>query len=163
MLAPSAILSTNLGLCRAKAPPFCLFLFFAFFAACRAIIPGRKPPPRCLFLLVTRRSTLRGMMIVRRHRSVFFLLSYSAYPFLSHVTIDSFSVLTRDPIPRIFEFGSQTLDECFLGSFVFDKQTCNLGGTFSSTESRQESPFLTFSSSSDRSFLSCSFGRHDGK
>ena len=100
---------------------------------------------------------------MRRHLSILFLLSYSGHPFLSHLTIDSFSVLTCDPIPGIFEFGSQTLVECFLGSFLFDKQTCKLGGTFGSTKSQQESHFLTFSdlSSSDRSFSS-SFGRHDG-
>ena len=76
---------------------------------------------------------------MRRHRSVFFLLSHLGHPFLSHLMIDSLSVLTRNPIPGIFEFGSQTLGECFLGSFVFDKQTCKLGGTLSSTQSWHES------------------------
>ena len=121
MLVPSAILSTNLGLRHAKAPPFCLFLFLAFLAAMRATIPGRKPSPCCLFPLLATRCTLQGMMIVRRYRLVFFLLSYLGKPFLSHLTIDSLSVLTRDPIPGIFELGSHTLGECFLGSFVFDK------------------------------------------
>ena len=99
---------------------------------------------------------------MRRRRSVFFLLSYSSHPFLSHLTIDSLSVLTRDPIPGIFEFGSQTLGECFLGSLVFDEFARKTGDTFSNSESWQESPFLTFSSS-DRSFSSCSSGRHGVK
>ena len=99
---------------------------------------------------------------MRRHRSVFFLLSHSGEPFLSHLTIDSLSVLTRDPIPGIFEFGSQTLGECFLGSLLFDEFASKTGDTFSDSESWQESPFLTFSSS-DRSFSSSSSGRHDLK
>ena len=163
MLAPSAILSTNLGLRRDKAPPFCLFLFLAFLAALRATIPGRNPPPRCLVLgTVTRRRTLRGTVIVRRRRSLVFLLSYSGEPFLSHLTIDSLSVFTRDPIPGMFEFSSQTLGECFLCSLVFDEFARKTGDTFSDSESWQESPFLTFSSS-DRSFSSCSSGSHGVK
>ena len=101
-------------------------------------------------------------MIVRRHRSVFFPLSHSCKPFLSHLTIDSLSVLTRDPIPGMFEFGSQTLGECFLGSLVFDEFTSKIFDTFSDSETRQESPFLTFSSS-DMLFASCSSGRHGVK
>ena len=160
MLAPLAILSTNRGLRRAKAHPFCLFLFLAFLAAMRATILGRKPSPRCLFLLTRR--TLRGMMIVRRQRLVFFLLSHSCEPFLSHLTIDSLSVLTRDTVPGIFEFGSHTHGECFLGSFVFDEFASKFGDTSTDPPPRQESTLLTFSSPSDRSFSSSS-GRHDVK
>ena len=69
------------------------------------------------------------------HRSVFFLLSYSGEPFLSHLTIDSLSVLTRDPIPGIFEFGSKTLGECFLGPFVFDEFARKTGDTSSDSPS----------------------------
>ena len=103
-------------------------------------------------------------MIVRRHRSRVFL-SHSGEPFLSHLAIDSLSVLTRDPIPGTFEFGAQTLGECLLGSLVLDKMFSNkFDATFHSTESRQEPTLLTFSSSSDRwSFASCSSGRHGVK
>ena len=76
------------------------------------------------------------MMIVRRHRFVFFLLSHSGESFLSHLTIDSLSVLTSDPIPGIFEFGSQTLGECFLGSLVFDEFARKTGDTSSDYPSR---------------------------
>ena len=158
MLAPSAILSTNRGLRRAKAPPFCLFLFPTFLAVMRATNPGRKLPPRC------RRRTLRGMMmIVSRHRSQVFL-SHSGEPFLSHLAIDSLSVLTRDPVPGTFEFGAQTLGERLLGSLVFDEFARKIGDPFSHSEPWQESPLLTFSSSSvSRSFASCSSGRHGVK
>ena len=93
-------------------------------------------------------------MIVRRRCSLVFLLSHSSEPFLSHLTIDSLLVLTRDPIPSTFEFGAQTLGEC---SLVFDEFARKTGDTFSDSESWQESPFLTFSSPSDRS---CSSGMH---
>ena len=103
------------------------------------------------------------MMIVRRHRSRVFL-SHSGEPFLSHLAIDSLSVLTRDPIPGTFEFGAQTLGECLLGSLVFDEFTSKFGDPFSHSEPWQDSTLLTFSSSSDRwSFASCSSGRHGVK
>ena len=129
-------------------------------------MPGRNPSPRCL-LLGTRRRTLRGMIMmrVRRCRSLVFLLSHSGEPFLSHLTIDSLSVLTRDPVPGIFELGAQTLGECLLGSLVLDKMFSNkFDATFHSTESRQDPTLLTCSSysPSDRwSFASSSSGRHD--
>ena len=100
---------------------------------------------------------------MRRDRSFFFLLSDWSEPFLSHLTIDSLSVLTREPIPGIFELGSHTLSECFLGSLVFDEFARKTGDTSSDSPSRQEPTLLTFSSPSYRSFASSSSGRHGVK
>ena len=97
---------------------------------------------------------------MRRHRSLVFL-SHSGEPFLFHLAIDSLSVLTRDPIPGTFEFGAQTLGERFFGSLVFDEFARKIGDPFSHSEPWQESPLLT--SPSDRSFASCSSGRHGVK
>ena len=98
-------------------------------------------------------------MIVR-HRRLLVFLSHSGEPFLSHLAIDSLSVLTRDCIAGTFEFGTQTLGECFFGSLVFNEFSRKIGDTLSHSEPWQESPLLTFSSPSDRSFASCSSGRH---
>ena len=50
--------------------------------------------------------------------------------FLFHLTIDRFTRFTTHVSPSSFEFGTQTLAQCLLGSLVFDDSTHQTGHTF---------------------------------
>ena len=74
-----------------------------------------------------------------------FVVLHVDITFLSHLALDLFSRFTTHVSPGSFEFGTQTLAECLLGSFLLDDSTCQTSQTFGEGES----------SGSSRLSLSC--------